>query len=80
MGIDVYGVAPRDEIALWRGISLNPNLVLGIESGTDAHAKISPASIRSDRRVVISQNLSLNFKNPINIVSDLRSLLLRPSG
>ena len=80
MGIDIYGVAPRDEIALWRGISLNPNLVLGIESGTDAHAKISPASIRSDRRVVISQNLSLNFKNPINIVSGSGAYLFDEKG
>jgi 4-aminobutyrate aminotransferase-like enzyme/Ser/Thr protein kinase RdoA (MazF antagonist) len=80
MGIDIYGVAPKDEIALWRGISLNPNLVLGIESGTDAHAKISPASIRSDRRVVISQNLSLNFKNPINIVSGSGAYLFDEKG
>jgi 4-aminobutyrate aminotransferase-like enzyme/Ser/Thr protein kinase RdoA (MazF antagonist) len=80
MGIDIYGVAPRDEISLWRGISLNPNLVLGIEGGTDAHAKISPASIRSDRRVVISQNLSLNFKNPINIVSGSGAYLFDERG
>jgi 4-aminobutyrate aminotransferase-like enzyme/Ser/Thr protein kinase RdoA (MazF antagonist) len=80
MGIDIYGVAPRDEIALWRGISLNPNLILGIESGTDAHAKISPSSIKSERRVVISQNLSLNFKNPVNIVSGSGAYLFDERG
>jgi len=80
MGIDIYGVAPRDEISLWRGISLNPNLILGIESGTDAHAKLSPSSIRSDRRVVISQNLSLNFKNPINILSGSGAYLFDERG
>jgi len=80
MGIDIYGVAPRDEISLWRGISLNPNLILGIESGTDAHAKIAPASIKSDRRVVISQNLSLNFKNPINILSGSGAYLFDERG
>ncbi|MFM8628396.1 MAG: aminotransferase class III-fold pyridoxal phosphate-dependent enzyme, partial [Candidatus Nanopelagicus sp.] len=80
MGIDIYGVAPRDEISLWRGISLNPNLILGIESGTDAHAKISPSSIRSDRRVVISQNLSLHFKNPINILSGSGAYLFDERG
>ena len=80
MGIDIYGVAPRDEIALWRGISLNPNLILGIESGTDAHAKLSPSRIRSDRRVVISQNLSLNFKNPINILSGSGAYLFDERG
>ena len=80
MGIDIYGVAPRDEVALWRGISLNPNLVLSIPNGTDAHAKISPDSIRSERRVVISQNLSLNFKKPINIVSGSGAYLFDEKG
>jgi 4-aminobutyrate aminotransferase-like enzyme len=80
MGIDIYGVAPRDEVALWRGISLNPNLILSIPNGTDAHAKISPESIRSERRVVISQNLSLNFKKPINIVSGSGAYLFDEKG
>ena len=80
MGIDIHGVAPKDEISLWRGISLNPNLILGIQSGTDAHARISPESIRSERRVVVSQNLSLNFKKPINIVSGSGAYLFDEQG
>ena len=80
MGIDIHGVAPKDEIPLWRGISLNPNLILGIQSGTDAHARISPASIRSERRVVVSQNLSLNFKKPINIISGSGAYLFDEQG
>ncbi len=67
MGIDIYGVAPKDEISLWRGISLNPNLILGISTGTDAHAKLAKDTLRSERRVVLSQNLSLNFKKPLQI-------------
>ena len=80
MGIDIYGVAPQDEIALWRGISLNPNLILGINSGTDAHAQLSSKSIRSERRVVLSQNLSLNFKNPLNIVRGEGAYLFDENG
>jgi 4-aminobutyrate aminotransferase-like enzyme len=80
MGIDIYGVAPQDEIALWRGISLNPNLILGINSGTDAHAQLSSKSIRSERRVVLSQNLSLNFKNPLHIVRGEGAYLFDENG
>ena len=60
-------IAPKDEISLWRGISLNPNLILGISTGTDAHAKLAKDTLRSERRVVLSQNLSLNFKKPLQI-------------
>ena len=68
MGLDVYGVAPKDEISLWRSISPNPNLALGIATGTDAHAHLSTDVIREDRTTVLSRNLSLNFRTPLEIV------------
>lgn len=68
MGLDVYGVAPKDEISLWRSISPNPNLALGIATGTDAHAHLSTDVIREDRKTVLSRNLSLNFRTPLEIV------------
>ncbi|MEI7944308.1 MAG: aminotransferase class III-fold pyridoxal phosphate-dependent enzyme [Actinomycetes bacterium] len=68
MGLDVYGVAPKDEISLWRSISPNPNLALGIASGTDAHAHLATDVIREDRTTVLSRNLSLNFRTPLEIV------------
>ena len=68
MGLDVYGVAPKDEISLWRSISPNPNLALGIASGTDAHAHPSTDVIREARTTVLSRNLSLNFRTPLEIV------------
>ena len=80
MGIDIYGVAPRDEVSLWRGISLNPNLILGIETGTDAHAKISKSEIRQKRKVTLSNNLSLNFKSPLHIVRGEGAYLYDESG
>ena len=68
MGIDIYGVAPRDEVSLWRSISPNPNLILGIKEGTDAHSRLSRESVAAERSTVISRNLSLNFKKPLHIV------------
>ncbi|MFM8329588.1 MAG: peptidoglycan DD-metalloendopeptidase family protein, partial [Actinomycetales bacterium] len=68
MGIDVHGVAPKEEVSLWRGISLNPNLILRIPEGVDAHSRLSASAVIGERRSVISQNLSLNFKHPLHIV------------
>ncbi|MBM4101024.1 MAG: aminotransferase class III-fold pyridoxal phosphate-dependent enzyme [Phycisphaerae bacterium] len=80
MGIDIYGVAPRDEVSLWRSISPNPNLILRIAEGTDAHSRITGESIKRDRGSTISQNLSLNFSKPLHIVRGEGAYLYDESG
>ena len=80
MGIDIYGVAPREEVSLWRGISLNPNLILRIPEGVDAHSRISGSSIKEERLVAIGRNLSLNFKKPLHIVAGEGAYLIDESG
>lgn len=80
MGLDVHGVAPRDEVSLWRSISPNPNLILRIKEGTDAHGKVSPEVIRNQRDTVLSQNLSLNFRAPLQIVKGEGAYLFDQTG
>lgn len=80
MGIDIYGVAPREEVGLWRGISLNPNLILRIPEGVDAHSRISGNSIKEVRSVAIGRNLSLNFKEPLHIVAGDGAYLIDEFG
>lgn len=80
MGIDIYGVAPREEVGLWRGISLNPNLILRIPEGVDAHSRISGNSIKEERSVAIGRNLSLNFKEPLHIVAGDGAYLIDEFG
>lgn len=80
MGLDVHGVAPRDEVSLWRSISPNPNLILRIKEGTDAHGKVSPEVIRDQRNTVLSQNLSLNFRTPLQIVRGEGAYLFDQTG
>ena len=55
MGIDIYGVAPRQEVALWRSISLDPNLILRIPQGVDAHSQLSKATISNERKTEIGR-------------------------
>jgi len=80
MGLDVHGVAPRDEVSLWRSISPNPNLILRIKEGADAHGKVAPEVIRNQRDTVLSQNLSLNFRAPLQIVKGEGAYLFDQSG
>jgi 4-aminobutyrate aminotransferase-like enzyme len=68
MGLDVYGVAPLDELPMWRSISPNPNLILKIAEGTDKHTHLRTNVLLDERQVVMSRALSLNFKNPLEIV------------
>lgn len=68
MGTGVPGVANRDEISIWRSICPNPNLALGLVNGTDAHARPTTKTMRVQRTVRLSRNLSLNFRSPLHIV------------
>lgn len=80
MGLDVYGVAPLIELPVWRSISPNPNLVLRIEQGTDAHTKLPKELLVTERQVVMSRALSLNFKKPLEIVSGRGAYLYDTAG
>jgi 4-aminobutyrate aminotransferase-like enzyme len=80
MGLDVYGVAPRDEISLWRGISPNPALLLGIDPGLDAHAASPTTQIRAQRSARLSANLSLNYAQPLHLVRGQGTYLFDEHG
>ena len=80
MGLDIYGVAPLLELPVWRSISPNPNLVLRMPEGTDAHTKLPMDVLTSERQVVMSRALSLNFKDPIEIISGKGAYLYDTKG
>lgn len=80
MGLDIYGVAPLLELPVWRSISPNPNLALRIPEGTDAHTKLPTEIMAQERQVVMSRALSLNFKQPLEIVSGNGAYLFDKNG
>lgn len=80
MGLDIYGVAPLLELPVWRSISPNPNLLLRLPEGTDAHAELPKQVLVDERQVVLSRALSLNFKEPIQIVKGAGAYLYDEAG
>lgn len=80
MGLDIYGVAPLLELPVWRSISPNPNLLLRLPEGTDAHTQLPKQVLTNERQVVMSRALSLNFKEPLQIVKGSGAYLYDESG
>lgn len=83
MGGEVYGVAPRSQTTLWRSICPNPNLMVGIPPGdgaSDAHPGLGREGIASQRKVRLSRNLSLNFREPLHIVRGEGAYLFDADG
>ena len=80
MGLDVYGVAPKTEVPMWRSISPNPNLILKMSEGTDSHTHLSTENLLDERQVVMSRALSLNFDQPIEIVRGQGAYLFDRDG
>ena len=84
MGIEIYGVAPREEATLWRSISPNPNLMLGVPANattsSDAHSGLTTADLKGQRALRLSRNLSLNFREPLHIVRGEGAYLFDSEG
>jgi 4-aminobutyrate aminotransferase-like enzyme len=80
MGVDIYGVAPLNELPLWRSISPNPNLCLRFEEGTDVHAHLPEKQLLDERSTKLSRALSLNFQRPLEIVSGAGAYLFDNHG
>ncbi|MGA0066603.1 MAG: aminotransferase class III-fold pyridoxal phosphate-dependent enzyme [Candidatus Nanopelagicales bacterium] len=80
---EIYGVAPRTETTLWRSLCPNPNLMVGIppgETASDAHPTLGREGIAEQRRVRLSRNLSLNFREPLHIVRGEGAYLFDAQG
>ncbi len=67
-GVDVPGVAARDELAVWESICPDPNLLLGVPEGTRADPGLRRAEILRRRSTSMSAALSLSYAEPLHIV------------
>ncbi|WP_088314753.1 aminotransferase class III-fold pyridoxal phosphate-dependent enzyme [Kineosporia sp. R_H_3] len=68
LGVDVPGVAPRAELAVWESLSPDPNLVLADPRGLRGAAPRSAPEIARERSHHLSPALSLSYREPLHIV------------
>lgn len=80
LGVDVPGVAPQDELAVWRSLSPDPNLLLHDPAGLAAPAEMGTAEIVTARRTTVSRALSLSYSEPLRMVRGQGCWLYDESG
>ncbi len=64
---DFPGVASPSEAWYWRGLCIDPNLVLGLELPVDAAQDDPRQALTERRRQVLGGSLSLSYKKPLLI-------------
>ncbi len=77
---DFPGVAYASQREIWKGLSPDPNLILGIPANRFPHPERSKAETLVARRVHIGHNLSLSYREPLKIVRGWRQYLYDETG
>jgi 4-aminobutyrate aminotransferase-like enzyme/Ser/Thr protein kinase RdoA (MazF antagonist) len=68
LGIDVPGVAAPSQRAVWRSISPDPNLLVGIPASCFPPAEPSKAETLTTRQRLFGGNLSIAYREPLKII------------
>jgi 4-aminobutyrate aminotransferase-like enzyme/Ser/Thr protein kinase RdoA (MazF antagonist) len=80
LGTDYPGVARASQRALWRSLSPDPNLVVGIPA--DRFPRLAPgkASALAERRTLLGRNLSVAYRDPVRIARGWMQYLFDDEG
>ncbi|HMD44449.1 MAG TPA: aminotransferase class III-fold pyridoxal phosphate-dependent enzyme [Candidatus Acidoferrum sp.] len=80
LGTDFPGVGFASERAVWKGLSPDPNLILGVPG--DRFPEMPPplAETLALRRTLLGQNLSISYRRPLKIVRGWRQYLYDDAG
>jgi len=77
---DFPGVAFPHQIAVWKNLCPDPNLIMGIEEETLYDKSLSKDEILEIRHQHLGRNLSVSYKKPLNIVRAYRQYLYEANG
>ncbi len=77
---DYPGVARASEREVWKALSPDPNLLVGIPEWRFPPAERSPEPLRAARRDRLGPNLSLSYRRPLKIVRGWRQYLYDDTG
>jgi 4-aminobutyrate aminotransferase-like enzyme/Ser/Thr protein kinase RdoA (MazF antagonist) len=77
---DFFGVAPPSQRRLWKSISPNPNVILGLSDESTRVEDMSSEEILSIRERRLSRSLSMMYEQPIEIVRGYMQYLYDKEG
>ncbi len=80
MGRDFPGVAYASQRALWRSLSPDPNLLLGIPAERFPAPEPPKEATLAARRALLGRNLSISYREPLKIVRGWRQYLYDDTG
>ena len=67
LGTDFPGVAPASERAVWRSLSPDPNLLVGVPSDRFPAPAPDDATTLANRRLRFGGNLSIAYRSPVRV-------------
>ena len=67
LGTDFPGVAPASQRAVWRSLSPDPNLLVGVPSGRFPSPPGDDATTLANRRLRFGGNLSIAYRTPVRL-------------
>jgi 4-aminobutyrate aminotransferase-like enzyme/Ser/Thr protein kinase RdoA (MazF antagonist) len=67
LGTDFPGVAPPSQRAVWRSLSPDPNLIVGVPAERFPEAKPDRRTTLADRRELLGGNLSIAYRSPVKV-------------
>ena len=80
MGTDYPGVARASQRAVWRSLSPDPNLIVGIPAERFPRPVPSKAEALAERRQHLGRNLSIAYREPVRIVRGWMQFLFDDEG
>ncbi len=78
MDRDFPGVAKASEREIWKSLSPDPNLLLGIPAGFPRETSAGETLVQ--RRALLGRNLSISYQHPLKIVRGWRQHLYDDTG
>ncbi|HJZ45955.1 MAG TPA: aminotransferase class III-fold pyridoxal phosphate-dependent enzyme, partial [Roseiflexaceae bacterium] len=80
LGRDFPGVAYASQREIWKSLSPDPNLILGVPAERFPPPEPSTADTLSARRALIGRNLSISYQQPLKIVRGWMQYLYDETG
>lgn len=80
LGTDVPGVALTSQRAVWRSISPDPNLLVGVPAHRFPPGPPSKDETLAARRRLLGGNLSIAYRDPVRVVRGWRQYLFDDTG
>lgn len=80
LGVDFPGVCQASERAVWRGLSPDPNLILGIPKDMLPRPEPTKAETLEVRRRRLGRNLSIGYREPVKVIRGWKQYLFDETG